>query len=130
LVVEQSDGSFVDCHQALLGPRGSRVADVEAAATQKRGQLRLKFEVKAEDVGLWIRVQAEGPSALVARGNHADPALAVSRTLDGGVLANPAQRWSVMSDQLFIPATAANFRLEGEGAKGSQRACSACQAAL
>jgi hypothetical protein len=117
LAVEQSDGSFINCQQALLGPNGSRVADVEAEATQKHGQLRLKFDVEDEDIGLWIRVRAEGPSALVARGNHADPVVVSSRTLDGGLLANPAQRWSVMSDQLFIPATATNFRLEVGGRK-------------
>jgi hypothetical protein len=115
LAVEQSDESFVDCQQALLGPNGSRVADVEAQATQKRDQLHLKFDVADKDIGLWIRVRAEGPSALVARGNHADPVVVSSRTLDGGVQPNPAQRWSVMSDQLFIPATAMNFRLEVGG---------------
>jgi hypothetical protein len=118
LAVEQSDGSFVDCQRAMLGPNGSRVAEVKAEAKQKRGQLQLKFDVEDEEIGLWIRVWVEGSSALVARGNHSDPVAVASRTLDGGMLANPAQRWSVMSDQLLVPIADKNFRLTvgGRGA--------------
>jgi hypothetical protein len=112
LAAEMSDASFVACHQAVLGPNGSRVADVETEAKLIRGQLQLKFHVEDEEIGLQTRVWAEGSSTLIARGNHADPTLFASRTLNGGLLANPAHRWSVMSDQLSVTATPTNFRLE------------------
>ena len=110
LAAEVADESFLNCHQAILGPGGSRLAELEAEVRQKHGQLRIQYEVEDEAIGLHIKVQAEGPAAFSARNNHADPASAL-RTLDQGLFANPAQRFSIMADAVGVPITDRNFRL-------------------
>lgn len=109
LAAEVADESFLNCHQAVLGPGGSRLADLEAEVRQKDGQLRMQYKVEDEAIGLRIKVRAEGPAAFSAR-NHADPAAAPIRTLDQGLFANPAHRFSSMTDAVAIPITDRNFR--------------------
>jgi len=111
LAAEVADESFLNCHQALFGPGGSRLADLEAEVREKDGQRRIQYEVKDKAIGLRIKVRAEGPAAFSARNNHADPAGSPLRTLDQGLFANPAQRFSVMADSVGVPITDRNFRL-------------------
>jgi len=111
LAAEVADESFLNCHQAVLGPGGSRLADLEAEVREKDGQLRIQYEVKDKAIGLRIKVRAEGPAAFTARNNHADPAPSPLRTLDQGLFANPAQRFSIMADAVGVPITDSNFRL-------------------
>ena len=111
LAAEVADESFLNCHQAVFGPGGSRLAELEAEVRQKHGQLHIEYEVGDEAIGLKIKVRAEGPAAFTARNNHADPAPSPLRTLDQGLFANPAQRFSIMADAVGIPITDDNFRL-------------------
>lgn len=111
LAAEVADESFLNCHQAVFGTGGSRLAEVEAEIRQKHGQLRINFEVEDEEIGLHIKVRAEGPAAFNARSNHADAAPSALRTLDQGLFANPAQRFSIMADAVGVPITDRNFRL-------------------
>ena len=111
LAAEVADESFLDCHQAVFGAGGSRLAELDANVRQKDGQLRVQYEVKDKAIGLDIKVRAEGPAAFTARSAHADPAPAALRTLDQGLFANPAQRFSIMADAVGIPVTERNFRL-------------------
>jgi hypothetical protein len=110
LAAEVADESFLNCHQAVFGAGGSRLAELDANVRQKEGQLRIQYEVKDKAIGLHIKVRAEGPPAFTARNNHADPA-GVLRTLDQGLFANPAQRFSIMADAVGVPITDRNFRL-------------------
>jgi hypothetical protein len=105
LAAEVADESFLNCHQAVLGPGGSRLADLEAEVREKDGQLHIQYEVKDKAIGLRIKVRAEGPAAFSARNSHSDPALAPLRTLDQGLFANPTHRFSVMADAVGIPIT-------------------------
>ena len=111
LAAEFDEQSFIDCHQALLGQGGSRLAEVGAEIEQKHGQLRVKYEVEDKDIGLRVKVRANGPAAFTARSNHADPAPAPLRTLDQGLFVNQAHRFSSMSDTVGIPITDDNFAL-------------------
>lgn len=124
LAAEFSDDSFINCHRALLGPGGSRRADVELEVQEKGGQLQLKFEVEDEAIGLRVDVRAEGPATIIGRG-HADPAGSPLRTLENGMFANPAHRFSIMSDSLVVPTTTTNFTLkagnDGDGGLGRLR---------
>ena len=111
LAAEVADESFLNCHQAILGPGGSRLAELEAEVRQKQGQLLIQYDVEDEAIGLHIKVRAEGPAAFSARNNHADPAPSPLRTLDQGLFANPAQRFSIMADAVGVPIRDRNFRL-------------------
>jgi hypothetical protein len=111
LAGEFDNQSFIDCHRALLGPGGSRLADVEAELEQKDGQLRVKYSVEDEEIGLRVKIQAEGPAAFNARNQHGDPAPALLRSLDQGLFVNPAHHFSVMADAVGIPITDENFQL-------------------
>ena len=111
LAAEVADESFLNCHQAVFGPGGSRLAELDATVRQKDGQLRIQYEVKDKAIGLHIKVRADGPAAFSARNNHADPVPSPLRTLDQGLFANPAQRFSIMADSVGVPITDRNFRL-------------------
>jgi hypothetical protein len=111
LAAEFGDQSWLDCHHAMLGPGGSRLAEVEAEVKQKHGQLSMKFDVEDEETGLRVKVRAEGSGAFNARNNHADPSGNAVRTLDQGLFINPAYRFSFMADGLSVPITNANFKL-------------------
>jgi hypothetical protein len=111
LAAEVADESFLNCHQAVFGTGGSRLAKLEAEVRQKHGQLRIDYQVEDEEIGLHIKVRAEGPAAFSARNNHADAAPSAIRTLDQGLFANPAQRFSIMADAVGVPITDRNFRL-------------------
>jgi hypothetical protein len=111
LMAEVADESFLNCHQALLGPRGSRLAELDVSVRQKNGQLRIQYEVEDEAIGLQIKLRADGPAAFSDRNSHSDPATVPLLTLDQGLFANPAQRFSVMGDAVGIPITDRNFRL-------------------
>lgn len=112
LAGEFNEQSFIDCHRALLGPGGSRVAEVKAKIEQKDGQLRVNYDVEDEEIGLRVKIRTEGPAAFTARNNHADPAPAPLRTLNQGLFVNPAHRFSVMADAVGTPITDANFQLK------------------
>jgi hypothetical protein len=111
LAAEVADESFLNCHQAVLGPGGSRLAELDVNVRQKDAQLRIQYEVKDKAIGLHIKVRAEGAPAFTARSAHADPTPAPLLTLDKGLFANPAQRFSIMADAVGIPITERNFRL-------------------
>jgi hypothetical protein len=111
LTAEVADESFLNCHQAVFGLGGSRLAELDANLRQKDGQLRVQYEVNDKAIGLHIKVRAEGTPAFTARSAHADPAPSPLRTLDQGLFANPAQRFSIMADAVGVPITDRNFRL-------------------
>jgi hypothetical protein len=111
LAGEFNEQSFIDCHRALLGPGGSRLADVEAEFEQKEGQLQIKYNVEDEEIGLRVKIRAQGAAAFTARNQHGDPAPAPLRTLDQGLFVNPAHRFSVMADAVGILITDTNFQL-------------------
>jgi hypothetical protein len=119
LAAEVGDESFLDCHQAILGPGGSRLARLNASIQQQDGQMRIRFDVRDKAIGLRIKVLAEGPAAFSARSAHADPAPSQLRTLDHdqGLFTNPAQRFSIMADAVSVPITDDNFRLTLEREK-------------
>jgi hypothetical protein len=112
LAAELSDSSFVNCLNGVWGPGSSRLATVDVAAEEKHGKLQLTFKVKDETIGLEVNVRAEGPSAIMARGPHADPVPAPIRPFQNGLFPNPAHRYSIMSDAAVVPATSSTLRLK------------------
>jgi hypothetical protein len=117
LASEFSDPSYVDCVNANWGPGSARLAEVKVRTREdESGRLRLTFDVKDKDIDLRLKTDARANAPIVARGFHADPAGVPQRSLDEGLFANAAYRFSVMADNLVVPAADAKAKLNaGDG---------------
>jgi hypothetical protein len=114
-----SDAGVVDASNSFSGPGSTRLGDVqveidekteEADANGTQRQLRVKFEVEDETIGLDVKAEADGPAAINVR-NHGDPFGFLLRPLTG-TFANPAQRTATQGD---VVTFAGNPRLLAEG---------------
>jgi hypothetical protein len=105
----------VDAINAANGPGSSRVAGVEVEIEEKEGQIRLRFEVEDEAIGLNLKVMGEGRSADIVQRFHVDPQVVAFRSLNNGLSPNPSFRLAVQQDRSQIAVTASNLKLTGAG---------------
>jgi len=112
---EYSDPAFVAAINAANGPGSSRVAEVKAEIEEEEGQIRLKFEVEDEAIGLDVEVRGEGRSADIVQRFHVDPQVVAFRSLNNGLSPNPSFRLAVQQDRSQIAVTDSNLKLRGAG---------------
>jgi hypothetical protein len=119
LAQEYSDPAFVDAINAANGPGSSRVAEAKVEIEEEEGQIRLKFEVADEAIGLDVEVRGEGRSADIVQRFHVDPQVVAFRSLNNGLSPNPSFRLAVQQDRSQIAITDSNPKLSG--ARGQLR---------
>ena len=91
------------------------MAEVKAEIEEEEGQIRLKFEVEDEAIGLDVEVRGEGRSADIVQRFHVDPQVVAFRSLNNGLSPNPSFRLAVQQDRSQIAVTDSNLKLRGAG---------------
>ncbi len=115
LAQEYSDPAFVTAINAANGPGSSRVAGVEVEMEEKKGQIRLTFDVEDEAIGLNVEVRGEGRSADIVQRFHVDPQVVAFRSLNNGLSPNLSYRLAVQQERSQVTVTDSNLELRAAG---------------
>src|SRR5262245_6148380 len=120
LANEKSDAAAVASSNEILGDDTARLAVVETEISERNGMLQLRFEITDHDIGLSLRVRAEGPATLGTR-TIQDPIATPLRSVSGRTASRAfwaaaqfdSSVVTVTTDNLRIHAPAHTLRLAG-----------------